>query len=137
LNRVLHAWRGNEVPLQGTRRAVPDQTTGVLSAHRNVTGKGNAGSSGSGMSPASVKGPAEPVFCQSGGPFTLASDKEWVREDSLIRGEPQRSPITTLTQCRVAKVDLAVCAGHRRGVTAVAGVTGVICGRDGCCGGSP
>jgi hypothetical protein len=27
------------------------------------------------VSAASVKGPAEPVFCRSGGPFTLASDR--------------------------------------------------------------
>ena len=33
-------------------------------------------------------------------------------------------------QCHVAKVDLAVCAVHRRGVTRVTGGTGVISGRE-------
>ena len=37
------------------------------------------------------------------------------------------------TQCHVAKVDLAVCAGHRRGETRVTGGTGVISGRGCCC----
>ena len=36
-------------------------------------------------------------------------------------------------RCHVAKVDLAVCAGHRRGVTGVTAVTGVISGRGCCC----
>src|SRR5664279_2104912 len=36
-------------------------------------------------------------------------------------------------QCHVAKVDLAVCAGHRRGETRVTGRTGVISGRGCCC----
>src|SRR5664279_1956819 len=37
------------------------------------------------------------------------------------------------TQCHVAKVDLAVCAGHRRGETRATGGTGVISGRGCCC----
>src|SRR5664280_2478524 len=42
----------------------------------------------------------------------------------IVSGQPQ---------CHVAKVDLAICAGHRRGVTRVTAVTGVISGRGCCC----
>ena len=62
-----------------------------------------------------------------------------------VRGEiwrqtADREGVTTLRpgrwvemQCHVAKVDLAVCTGHRRGVTCVTGGTGVISGRGCCC----
>src|SRR5664279_1883612 len=41
----------------------------------------------------------------------------------------QRHWTSVRTQCHVAKVDLAVCAAHRRGETRVTAVTGVISGR--------
>jgi hypothetical protein len=72
-----------------------------------------------------------------------AQDQQWQELGTIAMALPDstKAGVAVLNraqnQCRVAKVDLAVCAGHRRGVTAVAGVTGVICGRDGCCGGSP
>ena len=46
---------------------------------------------------------------------------------------PASRPSLAETQCHVAKVDLAVCAGHRRGETRVTGGTGVISGRGCCC----
>src|SRR5664279_1168197 len=98
---------------------------------------GSAG--GPGDDPGSVDPAAKPVRRSFTAEYRARVVAEYTaaphgEKSAVLRREGlYQSQIREWTQCHVAKVDLAVCAAHRRGVTGVTAVTGVISGRGCCC----